>query len=100
MPQWLEDFKSWLNKVADDPFSCFCSVCKKSFACGVSQIQGHADSKCHIKNCEKNGMDVRKSNDFRSQCKASPLSFDEQKKSRGNSFCRISCREKYCNPQR
>ena len=38
MPQWLEDFKPWMNKVTDDPFSCFCSVCKKSFACGLSQI--------------------------------------------------------------
>lgn len=50
--KWLEDdnFKGWLEAVADEPFKCKCSACNKMLNCGKSDLLKHAGRKMHKKN--------------------------------------------------
>lgn len=56
---WLENkqFKPWLEKVPNDPYNCFCSFCNATFRCGLDALKRHADTKKHISECQKRGID-------------------------------------------
>ena len=52
---WLEDrrFKSWLQKVPNDPYSCKCLFCGVTFSCGKSKLERYLDVEEHKTKSEK-----------------------------------------------
>ena len=36
-------FKSWLQEVLDDPYSCKCSFCGVTLTCGLSKLEPHLE---------------------------------------------------------
>ncbi|XP_018393986.1 PREDICTED: uncharacterized protein LOC108772816, partial [Cyphomyrmex costatus] len=77
---YIEEFKHWLRKVPGDDSLCYCIICDKSFACGLSQIYRHAETKAHINKYESS--EIRQLNeDLNTESNdESLLSFDERTK--------------------
>ena len=52
--QWYDDFSGWrywVRPVKNDSTLFYCRACKKSFACGKSNIERHENTKGHEKAC-------------------------------------------------
>jgi len=76
---WLEDnqFKLWLKNIPNDPYNCFCSFCNSTFRCGLDALRRHSDTKRHISECQKRGLNVHL-NTFDDE--VSSLSFEDRKR--------------------
>lgn len=82
--KWLEidDFKLWLSNVSNNKNLCLCKICDKTFYAHLSHIRRHAISASHSSIMRKKGIQASKlNNNFNTQDKEYPLSFDERKKS-------------------
>jgi len=74
---WLENkqFKPWLEKIPNDPYNCFCSFCNSTLRCGLDALKRHSDTKKHISECQKRGLNVHLDTN-----ELSSLSFEDRKK--------------------
>jgi len=71
-----KQFKLWLEKIPNNPYSCFCSFCNSTFRCGVDALRRHSITKRHISECQKKDLNVH----LNTFDEVSPLSFENRKR--------------------
>ncbi|KYN41409.1 hypothetical protein ALC56_04172, partial [Trachymyrmex septentrionalis] len=73
----IEECKHWLYEVPDDDSLCYCIICDKSFACGLSQIYNEKWMTFQVRSPDPETLNIRTQLDVLINMNFSILNFDD-----------------------